>query len=220
MGLFQNEWDSSVAETYALRKELEQVRSELAHTLYQHDAACRVIAKLIKERDEAVANMQEAVKRAAAAPAAAAGGDRMDVEGGGGGITDAMKDKMTEKSTELSKGRKKRDISPNLATEAVLQQFREVATYPTPNGTEACALDVHPKNGNMLMIGCADNSVLLMDRASTQSRPMVGHAGRVNRVMFHNTQDLCFSSSADSTTRMWSVSSGQSLKVFNDHKDQ
>jgi pre-mRNA-processing factor 19 len=62
--MFQNEWDSVMLETYTLKKQLDsvlvvqtvlkfQVRQELAQALYQHEAACRVIAKLMKEKDEA-----------------------------------------------------------------------------------------------------------------------------------------------------------------------
>ncbi len=51
--LFQTEWDSVMLETYTLKQHLETVREELAHALYQYDASCRVIARLIKERDDA-----------------------------------------------------------------------------------------------------------------------------------------------------------------------
>ena len=35
---------------FNLRKALEESRKETAHALYQYDAACRVISKLIKEK--------------------------------------------------------------------------------------------------------------------------------------------------------------------------
>jgi pre-mRNA-processing factor 19 len=51
--LFQNEWDALMLETYNLKKALDQTRQELSQALYQHDAACRVIARIVKERDSA-----------------------------------------------------------------------------------------------------------------------------------------------------------------------
>ena len=40
-------------ETFNLKKQLEVTKKQLAYELYRNDAAQRVIARLIKERDEA-----------------------------------------------------------------------------------------------------------------------------------------------------------------------
>ncbi|EGR29577.1 nucleotide binding ubiquitin-protein ligase, putative, partial [Ichthyophthirius multifiliis] len=50
--VFQSEWDSLLLENYNLKQNLEQMRQQLSYALYQHDAACRVISRLLKEREE------------------------------------------------------------------------------------------------------------------------------------------------------------------------
>ncbi|CAN0282131.1 unnamed protein product, partial [Ectocarpus fasciculatus] len=55
VGCAQNEWDDLMLETHTLKQHLNQTRQELSQSLYQNDAACRVIARLYREKDEALA---------------------------------------------------------------------------------------------------------------------------------------------------------------------
>jgi len=51
--MLQNEWDALVLGTHQLEQKYNAMRQELSYALYNQDAATRVIARLIRERDEA-----------------------------------------------------------------------------------------------------------------------------------------------------------------------
>ena len=47
----KDQWDETAIESMYLKQHLQKVRNELSHALYQQDAACRVISRLVSERD-------------------------------------------------------------------------------------------------------------------------------------------------------------------------
>ncbi|CDK24500.1 unnamed protein product [Kuraishia capsulata CBS 1993] len=59
LSTFQNEWDALSLEVFQLRKELNVAKEELSVALYYRDAAARVAAKFMKERDDARNALQE-----------------------------------------------------------------------------------------------------------------------------------------------------------------
>lgn len=60
-------------ETFNLKTQFHTTQQELANTLYENDAAKRVIARLIKERDEARVALTEFKVQFAAKPSSATG---------------------------------------------------------------------------------------------------------------------------------------------------
>ena len=212
LSIFHNEWDALMLETHELRVDLHGTRQELSHALYQHDAACRVISRLMKERDEA----REALANARAAGPSAAPGKRgpssdateVDAEGDGkkqrSGVPPEAIDAMTAKSKELSKARKKREISSTLASPEDVGKMDVGAAAPC-HATQAKgirAIRVNPSNADEVATGGADGSLALFDAAKgKRGALMTGHEKAVTDVAFAG--DVVLTSSADKTVKIW-----------------
>ncbi|KAA8899762.1 WD40-repeat-containing domain protein [Sphaerosporella brunnea] len=148
LATFQNEWDALALETYTLRQQLAQVQQELSTALYQHDAATRVIARLLKERDEA----REALSHVTvgAGGFATANGEQMDVTQ----VPSYIQEKIEATKAELGATRKKRSIPEGWVTADTVSSFEVVSTSaPLFRGTKALALDA---SGRVALIGGAN----------------------------------------------------------------
>lgn len=168
----QNEWDAIALETFELQKQLAQTRQELTLALYQNDAANRVIARLMSERDEARDTLSKiSVSGGGGGAAAAANGDAMQVDGQGlpaeiAAKVDAVQNKYVQVSFiscvllnwstylthhRLMSTRRKRPIPEDWATADAIGAFDSVqkteALYP---GSQTLALN---SDGDLAIIG-------------------------------------------------------------------
>merc|ERR1719333_1939505 len=55
----ENEWGEVMVSSWSLRSKLLDSRQQLSHSLYQYDAAVRVIARLTEERDRALQELAD-----------------------------------------------------------------------------------------------------------------------------------------------------------------
>jgi pre-mRNA-processing factor 19 len=204
LGLFQNEWDDLMLETYTLKQHLDNTRQELSQALYQHDAACRVIARLVKERDAAREMLAAAQQGAAQSIAASGTGDNMETDENG--LTAAMLSKMDETAKTLSKGRRKRPVSEALATPESIKDFSAQGSHTIHKSDKPGILcvDIHPTTQNLAVTGGVDKSAQLFDRESGKVlSSLSGHGKKVVDVKFHPTSSALITASADKTVKIW-----------------
>lgn len=220
LGLFHDEWDALMLEHHTLRQNLHTVRQELSHALYQHDAACRVIARLLRERDEARTALETLredmrVEFAAAAEARKRAGE--DEEGGpakrskGEPLPDAVLEVLNQTNAELSSGRRKRAIPEGTATPEGLASFTLKGSFPLHKTTQPgiLALALHPTESNLLATCGADATVQLFDLGSQrQLTTLTGHTKRVTAAVW-GQDNLLVSASNDKSLRFWKHTPGE-----------
>ena len=117
LSTLQSEWDTLMLETFNMKQQLDLLRQELSHSLYQHDASCRVICRLVKERDDArnqLANIKTDLDNIQEEEQTQIGEEFDNM-----GIYKELLERMNDIFQTLSGKRKKRDISNEIASSSV-----------------------------------------------------------------------------------------------------
>lgn len=217
LGMFQNEWDALMLANFALEQQLHTARQELSHALYQHDAACRVIARLKRERDEARDLLSQAERQipvsAANANISASNGKRaadneeiaVDGKRIRRGISDDIVQELTECNALLSGQRKKRQIPATLAPIDDLERYTQLSSQPLHKTDKPgiLSVDIHPSK-DLIGTGGLDGNAIIFDRAAGQIvSTLKGHSKRITSVKFVPQAGVFVTGSADKTVRVW-----------------
>jgi pre-mRNA-processing factor 19 len=210
LGTLQNEWDALMLETFNLKKQLDTSRRELSHALYQNDAACRVIARLIKERDQARDELEKW---------------KRDVGAGGNfqtrdlppEVLQALQDKLKV----LSQARREMALPVDLATRDQLHSYKcagSILAHKINNPGTLC-IDIHPTKP-FIVTGGMDSTAIIYDiNENKKLATLAGHEDSINSVVFHPS-DAVFTGSADTTVKVWTPkgNSYECYNTFTDHK--
>lgn len=202
LAAFHDEWDALMLELHSVRSSLHQTRQELSHALYQHDAAVRVIAKLMRERDDARSALENAKAQVKAEMEADEASGEVQAKAG---ILEAVLADMSEVNAVLSKGRKKRPVPDTLATPEELAGMCLSGSHPLHATKQGgiTALDVNPEVPAVVATAGNDCSVQVFDYV--QGRVLAslqGHSKRLTSVAYI-TPEVLLSASADKTVRVW-----------------
>ncbi|OMJ23856.1 Pre-mRNA-processing factor 19 [Smittium culicis] len=224
LSVFQNEWDAVVLETFTLKQQYQQVRQELTQALYQNDASCRVIARLIKERDDArsaLANLEAnfaSYNQNSATDTAKATNVENGME-----IDDAIPDNFIENATKtindtfksLSSGRKKRKAPAGLCSVESVKELSQVEQVESlHSSTKPGIISVSANySGDLILTGGVDGNASIYQRSSGQIiSELKAHTKKLTHVSWPNNQTsdssgILFTGSADKTVKIWSCGS-------------
>ncbi|KAB5545143.1 hypothetical protein DKX38_013255 [Salix brachista] len=215
LGMFQNEWDGLMLSNFALEQQLHTARQELSHALYQHDAACRVIARLKKERDEARSLLAQAERQVPMYASEAvtenasvlSNGKRAAEDDDMGqpgkrvrpGISANIITELTDCNATLSQQRKKRQIPPTLAPIGGLERYTQLSSHPLHKTSKPGILSIDIQySKDIIATGGVDATAVVFDRSTGQIvSTLSGHSKKVTSVRFVAEGEFFLTGSAD-----------------------
>jgi len=230
----QDEWDSVMLHSFTLRQQLQTARQELSHALYQHDAACRVIARLTKEvtaAREALATLKPQVSNNISQSnnvvpqtmyAAETNGDQVKqpVEEG---ISEEVAQRLQEKSSVLTQLRKQKSkkVPEDLASVDDIKAYTCVGSHTglhSASITGITTMDIKFNDSNRIVTGGNDKTAIVFNNATEQIiATFKGHTKKVTQVIYHPEEDSVITGSADATIRIWSVPVQQQVQFLKIH---
>ncbi|XP_061383471.1 pre-mRNA-processing factor 19 [Danaus plexippus] len=221
----QDEWDALMLHTFTQRQQLQTARQELSHALYQHDAACRVIARLTKEvtaAREALATLKPQAGLAAPQPAsqveaAAAGAAAV-------GMSPEVVSRLQDRATALTQERKRRGrtVPEGLVGPDTIRSFVTLASHPGLHSASVpgiLALDINPSDHSRILTGGNDRNATVFNKDTEQVVAILkGHTKKVTRVIYHPDEDTVITASPDHTIRVWNVPTSQTTVLLRSHE--
>ena len=230
LSTLQNEWDELILESFTLKQSLDNALLELSQALYQHDAACRVIARLMKERDEARAQI---AYMSSIIPPGGGSSSHMDVSSSASdnaslveeGLNKTVLDEITAKSDLLLASRKKRATPAALCSKESYKNGTSTVQSLAPHKTDkpaiySAALSAD-STSSRVVTGGADRDAIVSDYQSGRViYKLSGHSKKVTSVAYHldPTADIQFTGSADKLIKVWK--SGSEVLNFNVHSGE
>jgi len=210
--LLQNEWDAMVLSTHALEQKYNATRQELSYALYSQDAANRVVARLIRERDaarEALANVQSSMGMPNTQQDAS---EDVEMEVAEEGLPANITTQIEETHAALSAARKKRKVPAGYITPAKVKGFKSKHTIPSLHSASPAgitALAVSRVNPSQFLTGGNDHVVQLYDRSTDKVlASLKGHSKKINHVTLREKEGeetLIISGGADKIAKIWAL---------------
>lgn len=224
----QDEWDALMLHTFTQRQQLQNARQELSHALYQHDAACRVIARLNKEvtaAREALATLkpQAGILASQQQPIGTETNGIITQQVEQAGMTQEVIQKLQDKATVLTQERKRRGrtVPEDLVTPDNVRSFGRIYTNPSLHSASIpgiLALDINSSDHSKILTGGNDKNAVIFNKDAEQVVAILkGHTKKVTKVIYHPEEDTVITASPDHAIRIWHVPTSQTQLLLSCH---